>query len=129
MKILLVDKDDDTKYVGIKNVCKKRKIELDTARVIAEAHSKILFKKEIPDAIILEMNVPLHFGEKVKEHAGEMFLRELIRNEYDIPILIFSEEKPLSNYSVLIDTIERWGESEEKKFSNFLSYVQNHQKE
>lgn len=117
MRILIVD-DDASKYAGIVEECKNRKIEYE----IIDFKEMKIEKFYRVDALVLGMGKPIYLDGEPLWSDGEKILRCMESRGYRIETLIFSEISPLSNYVFVHSRIEDWN-TQKDKFLKFLKDI------
>ena len=92
MKILIIDDNAEYKCREIFEQCRKSNIDVCVKKSRNSGLREIIYSKNKYDGIILDMGLPIYEGDfEIEESCGDEVLEELVRKEYDIPVLIFSE--------------------------------------
>lgn len=126
MKILIVDDNAETKCYGIMEECKKRNIEVEIETSISSAVKKIVSNKGYKiNGIILDMGLPIYSNSnEIEKNGGEEVIRQIVRRNNNIPVLVFSETELRSNYYAVFNQIKDWNIVEEQmKFIEFIEYL------
>lgn len=112
-RVIIIGDHDNTKMFQI---LKESGIVYDSAHTLEEACEKVFNKVKSYNAIVLDINFPECEG-KQATRSGEMFLRLLENNKYDIPVLInaFLLNPPKSK--LVVDKMLPW---ELHKFRQFI---------
>lgn len=128
MKILIVDDHAETKCFGIIKECEKRGIEVEIKKGRNSALRRIICEDQDIDGIILDMGIPVFDNEFTEdEREGDDVLIELDREEYNIPVLIFSttESKYKDEFGFVVDQMTEWNiVQEQEKFYSFLEKIE-----
>lgn len=127
MKILIVDDHPEYKCREILEECENRNIDVSVEKGINSGLWEIFCSGTKYDGIILDMGLPrLDDDIMPKERGGDIFLRELLRKESNIPVLIFSETQSewKDKCAFVFAQMTSWNVvEEEKKFYEFLEKI------
>ena len=126
MKILIVDDHPEYKCREILEECEKRNIDVSIEKGINSGLWEVLYSGTKYDGIILDMGLPQLEDDMPKQTGGDSILRELLRKENNIPVLIFSEteSKWKNRCSFVFDQMTSWNVvEEEEKFYDFLEKI------
>lgn len=126
MRILIVDDCAKYKCKEILEVCEIRGIEVAIERGINPGLWEIIYSGTKYDGIILDMGLPLYGDEMPELRGGDCVLRELLRREYYVPVLIYSETESewKDKCNFVFDQMTSWNIiQEEEKFYAFLEKI------